>query len=62
MFDDARFYNSLAEDSKSFGRVKCKDSAMYIAISALDFDNDLLDAMDDADTYLLDGEDVAMAA
>lgn len=62
MFDDARFYNSLAEDSKSFGKAKCSDSAMYIAISALDFDDDLLDAMDDADTYLLDGEDVAMAA
>ena len=62
MFDDARFYNSLAENSKSFGKAKCSDSAMYIAISALDFDDDLLAAIDDADAYLLDSEDVPMAA
>ena len=62
MFDDARFYGSLAENSKSYGKAKCTDSAMYIAIGALDFDDDLLAAMDDADTYLLDSEDVALAA
>ena len=62
MFNDARFYNSLAENSKSYGKAKCKDSAMYIAVGALDFDDDLLDAMDNADAYLLDNEDVAMAA
>ena len=56
MFDDARFYNRLAEDSGSYGKAKCTDSAMYIAISALDFDDDLLAAMDDADAYLLDDE------
>lgn len=54
MFDDARFYSRLAESSKSYGRAKCSDSAMYLAISQLDFDDDLLAAMEDADAYLLD--------
>ena len=53
MFDDARFYCRLAEDSQSYGKVKCNDSAMFLAISKLDFTDDLLDAMDN-DDYLLD--------
>ena len=53
MFDDARFYCRLAEDSKSYGKAKCNDSAMFLAISKLDFEDDLLDAMDNADDYLL---------
>ena len=53
MFDDARFYCRLAEDSQSYGKVKCNDSAMFLAISKLDFEDDLLDAMDN-DDYLLD--------
>ena len=61
MFDDARFYNSLAESSESYGKAKCSDSPMYIAISALDFDEDLLAAMENADLYLL-GEESDMAA
>ena len=56
MFDDARFYGKLAEDSKSYGKARCSDSAMYIAISALDFDDDLLAAMENADAYLLEEE------
>ena len=54
MFDDARFYCRLAEDSQSYGKAKCNDSAMFLAISKLDFDDDLLDAMDNAEGYLLD--------
>lgn len=61
MFEDARFYNRLAEDSKSYGRAKCSDSPMYIAISALDFDDDLLDAMETAEGYLLD-DSIGLAA
>ena len=53
MFDDARFYCRLAEDSQSYGKAKCNDSAMFLAISKLDFEDDLLDAMDN-DDYLLD--------
>ena len=54
MFDDARFYCRLAENSKSYGKAKCSDSHMFLAISKLDFDDDLLDAMENADEYLLD--------
>lgn len=54
MFDDARFYNSLAEDSKSYGKPSCSDSAMFLAVSQIDFDDDLLDAMESPDAYLLD--------
>ncbi|GEM_PF-1984897 len=54
MFDDARFYCRLAEDSASYGKADCKDSAMFLTISKLDFEDDLLDAMDNADDYLLD--------
>ena len=61
MFDDARFYNSLAESSQSYGKAKCSDSPMFIAISALDFDDDLLVAMEDADGYLI-GADFDLAA
>lgn len=54
MFDDARFYCRLAEDSKSYGRASCSDSAMFLAISRLDFEDDLLAAMDNPDAYLLE--------
>lgn len=54
MFDDARFYSRLAEDTKSYGRAKCSDSAMFLAISKLDFEDDLLAAMDNADAYLIE--------
>ena len=54
MFDDARFYSRLAEDSFSYGKASSADSRMYLAISALDFDDDLLAAIDDADYYLLE--------
>lgn len=54
MFDDARFYCRLAENSNSYGKAKCSDSPMFLALSKLDFDNDLLDAIDSADEYLLD--------
>ena len=54
MFDDARFYNELAQDSNSYGKAKCTESAMFLAISRLDFDDDLLKAMDEAEDYLLD--------
>ena len=54
MFDDARFYCRLAESSASYGKAKCSDSAMFLAISKLDFDDDLLVAMDNADDYLIE--------
>ena len=54
MFDDARFYSKLAEDSRSYGRAKCSDCAMYLAISRLDFEDDLLAAIESADDYLID--------
>ncbi len=54
MFDDARFYGRLAENSKSYGKVSCTDSAMFLSISRLDFEDDLLSAMEKADDYLLD--------
>ena len=54
MFDDARFYCRLAENSNSYGKAKCSDSPMFLAISRLDFEDDLLDAMEHADDYLLD--------
>ena len=53
MFDDARFYSRLAENSASYGMVRSEDSRMYLAISALDFDDDLLAAMDRADEFLI---------
>ena len=54
MFDDARFYSKLAEDSRCFGRVRSDESHMYLLISALDFDDDLLAAMDRGEDYLID--------
>lgn len=53
MFDDARFYARLAEDSRAYGRPVCTDSTMYIALSALSFDDDLLTAMERGDEYLI---------
>lgn len=54
MFDDARFYSRLAENSRAFGKPACSDSAMFLRISALDTDDDLLAAIDRADDFLLD--------
>ena len=54
MFDDARFYSRLAEDSRSYGKVKSDESHMFLMISALDFDDDLLCAMERGDDYLVD--------
>ena len=54
MFDDARFYCRLAENTRSYGKARCSDSAMFLAISKLDFEDDLLSAMDKAEDYLLD--------
>ena len=56
MFDDARFYSRLAENSRSYGKARCSDSAMFLKISELDFDDDLLAAMENADEYLLDDQ------
>lgn len=53
MFDDARFYSRLAENSQSYGKVSADENRMYLRISALDFDNDLLAAIDCADEYLV---------
>lgn len=53
MFDDARFYGKLAENSRAYGRLSADDSAMYLRISALDTDDDLLAAMEKAEEYLL---------
>lgn len=53
MFDDARFYSRLAENAASYGKAKADESRLYLSISALDFDDDLLAAMDRADDYLL---------
>ena len=53
MFDDARFYAKLRENARSYGKVRSDESRMYLAISALDFDDDLLAAIDRADDYLL---------
>ncbi|WP_316608781.1 hypothetical protein [uncultured Ruminococcus sp.] len=54
MFDDAGFYNRLAENSRSYGRARCSDSAMFVAISQLDFDDDLLAAMESEEEYLIE--------
>ena len=53
MFDDARFYSQLAENAASYGKVRSDESRMYLMISALDFEDDLLSAIDRADDYLL---------
>ena len=54
MFDDARFYCRLAENTRSYGKARCTESAMFLAISKLDFEDDLLSAMDRAEDYLID--------
>lgn len=54
MFDDVLFYARLRENAASYGKVRSDESRMYLAISALDFDDDLLAAIDRADDYLLD--------
>ena len=54
MFDDARFYGKLAENSRAYGKLSCDDCAMYLKISALDTDDDLLTAIDSAEDYLID--------
>ena len=61
MFEDARFYNRLAEDKKSYGKAKCSDSAMFITISALDMDDDLLAAIDEAESWLIDDSELLAA-
>lgn len=61
MFDDARFYNRLAEDSASYGRVKCSDSAMFLSIGKLELDDDLLSAIDEGECWLIDDSE-ALAA
>ena len=54
MFDDARFYSRLAENSRTYGKPRCDDCAMFLRISALDTDDDLLAAMDRSEDYLID--------
>lgn len=54
MFDDAIFYCRLAEDPKSYGIESCTESRLYLKISELDVDNDLLDFMESMDDCLLD--------
>lgn len=54
MFEDAKFYSNLAEDSRSYGRAKCSECTMFLAVSRLDFDDDLLTAMENAEDYLID--------
>ena len=54
MFDDARFYSMLAQNSRSYGIVHSDDAYMYLRISALNFDDDLLSAMEEVDDYLID--------
>lgn len=56
MFDDARFYCRLAEDSKSYGKATCADSTMFLSISSLDFDDDLLAAIESGEDLLCDDE------
>ena len=54
MFDDARFYGKLAENSRTYGKISCNDCAMFLRISALDTDDDLLAAIDRAEEFLID--------
>ena len=53
MFDDARFYGKLAEDSRSYGYVSCSDFASRKTFKPQDSDDDLLSAMDRAEEYLV---------
>ena len=61
MFDDAKFYDTLAKDKKSYGKPKCSDSAMFINISALDMEDDLPDAIENAESWLLDDSELLAA-
>ncbi len=54
MFDDVRFYVRLAENSRAYGKPCCDDCAMFLRISALDTEDDLLSAIDRADDFLVD--------
>lgn len=54
MFDDASFYGRLAENSRSYGKLRCDDCAMYLRISALDTEDDLLCAIERAEDFLID--------
>jgi len=54
MFDDARFYCKLAESSSSYGKVRADESRMFLTISELDFDDDLLCAIERGEEYLVD--------
>ena len=54
MFDDASFYAKLRENAGSYGKVRSDESRMYLSISRLDFEDDLLCAIDHAEDYLLD--------
>lgn len=53
MFDDARFYSRLAEDSRSYGYVSSSDCSSRYTFKPQDSDDDLLSAMDRAEEYLL---------
>lgn len=53
MFDDARFYCRLAENSRSYGYADCSDSPMIVSACPKDFENDLLCAMERTEEYLV---------
>ena len=53
MFDDARFYSKLAEDSRSYGYVSCSDCSSRYTFKPQDCEDDLLTAMDSAEEYLV---------
>lgn len=53
MFDDARFYSKLAEDSRSYGYVSSSDCSTRYTFKPQDSDDDLLSAMDRAEEYLI---------
>lgn len=53
MFDDARFYSRLAEDSRSYGYVSSSDCSSRYTFKPQDSDDDLLSAMDRAEEYLV---------
>lgn len=53
MFDDAKFYADLAQNAASYGKVRSDESRMFLKLSALDFNDDLLSAIECADDYLL---------
>ena len=61
MFEDVKIYERQSAKAAIGGKKKCSDNPMFIAIGALDFDDDLLDAMEHADRYLLDEESLLAA-